>query len=165
MRILGYRHQSLSRHHFHLWLAGKTDQIIQEMQSADSYDDWPWPLIYHQVSLAFPDSRFILTTRKDERTWYDSLCAHVERQKGKGFPYRKFIYGYEHPNLNPDHHLHVYRTHNARVRRFFADQPHRLLEVCWEAGDEWSRLCHFIGHPVPEAPFPHCNRAPPPPLG
>jgi hypothetical protein len=25
--------------------------------------------------------------------------------------------------------------------------------------DGWSRLCQFLGHPIPNVPFPHANKA------
>jgi hypothetical protein len=160
LRILGYRHQSLSRHDFDLWLQGKSEQILANMENADSFDDWPWPLLFRQASIRFHNSRFILTTRGTEQKWIESLCNHVQRANGKGFPYRKYIYGYTDPSLNPAHHLDVYRSHNNTVREFFASEPNRLLEICWENGDGWQQLCAFLGCSVPAMPLPHCNAAP-----
>jgi hypothetical protein len=159
LSLLGFRHQSISRHHFELWLAGQTDQLLQHMHTADSFEDWPWPLIFRQASLRFPEARFVLTTRVNEHTWYQSLRHHVERQGDRGYPYRKAIYGYLNPADDPAHHCDVYRAHNQTVRRFFVDQPHRLIELCWERGDGWDQLCGFLGLPVPPLPFPHANRA------
>ena len=111
LRILGYRHQSLSRHDFDLWLQGKREEILATMEKADSFDDWPWPLLSLQASIRFHKSRFVLTTRSTEQ-------------------------------------------------RFFACEPNRLLEICWENGDGWQQLCAFLGCPVPTMPLPHCNAAP-----
>jgi|Wag4MinimDraft_6_1082665.scaffolds.fasta_scaffold85411_1 hypothetical protein len=160
LRSLGYRHQSLSRHHFNLWLAGQTETILADMEEADSFEDWPWPLLFRQVSMRFTDARFILTTRRSPEQWFESLASHVRRQEGRGFPFRKYIYGCDNPDDDRQHHINVYQSHNTTVRRFFADQPHRLLEVCWDNGDGWEQLCDFLGHPQPGRPFPHCNAAP-----
>lgn len=159
LSLLGFRHQSLSRHHFELWLAGQTEQILHDMRLADSFDDWPWPLIFRQISLRFPDARFVLTTRHSEEAWLASLQRHVDARGNRGFPYRQAIYGYLNPADNPEHHRNVYRCHNHCVRRFFVDQPQRLLEVCWERGDGWDQLCAFLQVPVPSLPFPHANRS------
>lgn len=160
LNLLGYRHLSLSQHHFELWLAGQTDQILQDMQQADSFDDWPWPLIFRQASLRFPDARFVLTTRLNEEVWFASLLSHVQGRGQRGYPYRQAIYGYLNPADDPGHHRNVYRSHNQTVRRYFADQPQRFLEVCWERGDGWDQLCAFLQVPVPACPFPQINRSP-----
>jgi hypothetical protein len=34
-----------------------------------------------------------------------------------------------------------------------------MVELCWEEGDGWPQLCGFLGHAVPEAPFPRMNTA------
>jgi hypothetical protein len=177
LRTLGYRHISLSRHHFELWLKGRTDQILMDMESADSFDDWPWPLLFRQADEYFPDAQFILTTRIDEQRWLRSLInqsrnnqspikqATSQADKNNSSsnstetpkPFRKYIYGYEDPLLDPEHHINVYRCHNTTVRHYFAGQPNKLLEVCWESGDSWEKLCCFLGVPVPPMPFPWMN--------
>ncbi|MDI9405436.1 MAG: sulfotransferase [Chitinophagaceae bacterium] len=167
LRTLGYRHISLSRHHFDLWLKGRTDQILTDMESADSFDDWPWPLLFRQANEYFPDAKFILTTRCDEQKWFQSLVNQIMHQaaidnisganSGSQKPFRKYIYGYEDPLLNPEHHINVYRCHNTTVRNYFTEQPDKLLEVCWESGDGWQKLCGFLGVSVPAEPFPWMN--------
>lgn len=106
----------------------------------------------------FPDARFVLTTRRDEATWLTSLTRHVARHGRTSFNYRRHIYGVDDPAAHPERFLESYRGHNAAVREFFAREPDRLLEVCWEDGDDWGRLCAFLGVPVPDMPFPHLSR-------
>jgi len=43
--------------------------------------------------------------------------------------------------------------HTAEV--IAAIPPERLL--VYEAADGWTKLCVFLGVPVPPAPFPHSN--------
>lgn len=135
-------------------------QVLEHIDQFDSFEDWPWPLLFRQASIRFPDCRFILTTRSTEETWIESLCNHVRRAQGTGYPFRQYIYGYSDPSLNRAHHLDVYRSHNATARQFFASEPDRWLEVCWENGDGWNKLCTFLKRPIPAIPFPHCNASP-----
>jgi hypothetical protein len=44
------------------------------------------------------------------------------------------------------------------VRQHFAQYPAQFLDVCWEKGDGWEKLCRFLGRDIPEGPFPHANR-------
>lgn len=158
LETLGFRNRSLDREAFALWRLGETDAVLELMRNADSFEDWPWPFLYRETSERFPDARFVLTTRRDDATWLESLALHVERHRTTTFNYRKYIYGVDEPRAHPERFLEVYRAHNAAVRAFFAARPGRLLEICWEDGGGWGPLCRFLGRPIPDAPFPHMNR-------
>ena len=158
LRTLGYRTRSLDREAFAPWRLGEIGAVLEMMEAADAFDDWPWPLLFREACHRYPDSKFVLTTRRDEATWLESLTAHVARHAATSFNYRKYIYGIDDPQAHPARFLEVYRSHNAAVREFFAAQPDRLLEICWEDEDGWQRLCKFLGVPVPDVPIPHMNR-------
>jgi hypothetical protein len=51
-----------------------------------------------------------------------------------------------------------YRRFHADVERYFANRPNDLLRLRICDGEGWSRLAPFLGHAVPDAPFPHENR-------
>lgn len=54
-----------------------------------------------------------------------------------------------------------YERYDARVRSFFAARdPTRLLEFDLFSGDDWPKLCAFLGTPIPAAAFPWENAAP-----
>ena len=158
------RHTSISRDALLLHYVGERDAVLRLMDYYTSFEDWPWPLLFREAYARFPDARFVLTTRADEDTWFKSLASHAERGKLRGKPnIRRYVYGHDNPWEDRDHHIAAYRAHNEAVRAFFADKPDSLLEVCWERGDGWGELCGFLGVPVPDVPFPHLNRKPPPP--
>jgi hypothetical protein len=52
-----------------------------------------------------------------------------------------------------------YLRHNEEVKEYFETRPGRLLVVNFENGDRWAPICHFLGHPIPSAPFPHENKS------
>jgi hypothetical protein len=162
LETLGFRNRSLDREAFALWRLGEVQAVLEMMEHADSFEDWPWPFLYREASERFPDARFVLTTRCDEATWLESLALHVERHGRTSFNYRKHIYGVEDPRAEPERFLEVYRAHNVAVRAFFAERPGRLLEIRWEDGLGWEPLCRFLGRPVPDVPLPHLNRRRPP---
>ena len=39
----------------------------------------------------------------------------------------------------------------------FKNRPDDLLVVDFTQNSGWNELCAFLGHPVPDAPFPHAN--------
>lgn len=123
----------------------------------DSFEDWPWPFVYEQMATLFPESRFVLTTRKSERAWLESVKRHAALT-GPTLG-REMFFGHAMPFGHENRYLRVYRAFNARVRRYFRRSPERLVEVCWEAGDGWDTLCDFLGREPPNVEFPHLNSA------
>lgn len=158
LETLGYRNRSLDREAFERWRRGEIETVLELMRDADSFEDWPWPLLFREASERFPEARFVLTTRRDDAVWLESLSLHVERHRATSFSYRKHVYGVDEPRAHPERFLEVYRAHNDAVRSYFADRPGRLLEIRWEDGAGWEPICRFLGRPVPDAPFPHVNR-------
>jgi hypothetical protein len=155
---LGYRHLSCRKDLLQKYRQGDIQAIKTELDNYDSFEDWPYPLMYRELFEFYPDARFILTTRLDAAAWLRSLMAHSLRSSPKE-QCRSLAYGYEYPHGFEAEHLAIYDRHNAAVGTFFqhAGGENRLLKVCWERGDRWEQLCGFLGEPVPSTPFPRAN--------
>ena len=138
--------------------------LLAVAREHEFFSDWPWPLAYRYLDNCFPGSKFILSTRITDRVWLLSLKRHSMNTH----PFRncrKLAYGYHFPHMHGDSHIAFYQRHNDEVREFFKGRPNQFLEVCWERGDDWSKLCNFLDLPVPNVPFPHSNPgSDPPPL-
>lgn len=154
----GFRHVSLCEEAFELWRSGDVPKLLTLVGHYDSFEDWPWPLVYKSIDKRFSGSKFILTKRKDPETWFESLCAHADRT-GPTI-YRKYIYGYEMPHGHKNHHIKIYLDHLSSCREYFKKRPNDFLEVCWEEGDGWSQLSSFLQLECPPIPFPHENKNP-----
>ncbi|MBN1514265.1 MAG: hypothetical protein JXB13_19775 [Phycisphaerae bacterium] len=154
----GLHHISYNHEAFELWRLHKYDELLEWVGRYDSFEDWPWPLVFREINERFPGTKFILTRRKDAQTWYTSLCKHAKRSGPTD--YRKHIYGWEMPHEHPKEHMDFYEKHLEAVRSHFRGRPNDLLEVCWEEGDGWDELASFLGFEQPNIPFPHANRAP-----
>lgn len=156
LRLLGYH---VGDNNFQmLWpiVAGNWERVARKVARYHAVEDNPWPLVYRELDQRFPGSKFILTLR-DEDAWYRSVARHIGAQPN---PMHEWIYGRGKsvPQRNPAHAISVYRRHNEAVRAYFATRPADLLVVDWTQGDGWPELCDFLGHEVPERPFPHANR-------
>ncbi len=116
----------------------------------------PWPMFYEKLDAHYPNSKFILTVRSSEK-WLNSCKNHY---KDKGTPLFAEIYGQgnHYPLGNEDVWLERYLLHNKSVREYFKSRPNDFLELNWENGDGWEKLCQFLGKPVPNRPFPHANK-------
>lgn len=157
LKYWGYRHISCSKVDFQLWAAGNLDELLRRVSVYDSFEDWPWPLIYQEIDRSFSGSKFILTRRRSPEVWFSSLSKLAEKTGPTEF--RKAIYGHAMPSDNKDAHIEVYCRHLESVRDYFRNRPQDLLEVCWEEGSGWKDLADFLGKPCPSIPLPHANKS------
>jgi hypothetical protein len=155
LRFLGYRGASWNPELFYRWHEGKAEKLIAASYLADAFDDLPWTLAFRELDAAHPDAKFVLTTRPAD-AWLPSLQSHIARSPRWVGHY--LIYGSYDPVADADRHLAVYLAHNEAVRDYFRNRPGKLLELSIGQGDEWARLCGFLGRrEVPQIPFPHVN--------
>ena len=121
----------------------------------DAFQDNPWPILYQELDNKFPDSKFILTRRSSE-SW---ILSQVRDFGLAETPMRKWIYGVGCPEGNEDVFIARYERHNREVLAYFSDRGDDLLEFDLSGGDGWAKLCAFLGHDIPDQPFPHANKA------
>lgn len=158
LRQLGFAHLSYRRDLLQKVRDGKLKGVYRAIDAFESFDDWPYPLIYRELAGHYPDARFVLTLRTDADVWLGSLKRHALRTPPFNHS-RKLVYGRAYPQGNEAHFREFYRRHEREVRAHFAQHgPERLLVLCWERGDGWQELCGFLGLEVPDTPFPHENR-------
>jgi hypothetical protein len=160
-RRFGFKHQTFD---MDLALKVKRNQLAEALRTAErheSFEDWPWFLIYREFDEHFPDTKFILTVRKDTATYVTSLKGHHERE---GIRNRSFIkpywwdevHGMEPADWDYEKSARRYENHNQAVLEYFAGRIDRdLLVVCWENGDGWVKLSRFLNKRIPDEPFPH----------
>jgi hypothetical protein len=127
---------------------------LARAKQADAFNDNPWPLLYREMDKAFPGAKFILTVR-DSGRWLESLVRHFGDTANDVM---RWIYGVPFPKGHEAQILRVYQAHNDAVRNYFAARPSDFLEMDFEQGDGWQKLCPFLGCAVPRVPFPHDNR-------
>jgi hypothetical protein len=136
--------------------AGNWEKVFSEVEGFDVLEDNPWAVIYKQLDKQYPGSKFIMTTR-DEEKWIKSATNHFG---GSSTRMREYIYG--EGNGNPEGlselYLNRFRQHHEEVRAYFKDRPDDLLVVSWAEEDGWDKICHFLGCPIPKKDFPHVNK-------
>lgn len=156
LRILGYR--VTGPNNFKDPDIGQTYLQVTRTLSAqfDAFQDNPWPLVYREMDLHWPEARFVLTLR-DGESWYASQLEHF---KGGTTPMRELVYGpgLGDPRGNKHHFITRMEMHNMAVRTYFQGRPGKLLEMRITNGDGWETLCPFLDRPVPDRGFPHRNR-------
>lgn len=131
------------------------------LQTVQALTDIPVAPFFPQFDKAFPESKFILTTRSTD-PWLASVERHfrmyVEHRRD-GFDDFVFACVYGCLHFDAERFRYVKDSHEENVRRYFSDKPHRLLILDVFQGDSWEPLCSFLGRPVPNEDFPHRNKA------
>lgn len=158
LQVLGFRHQTYDLSAFQQYQRGELQELCQYLENFDSCEDWPWPLMYQELAVYFPEARFVLTMRKDAATWYRSLCKMAVRMG----PLRDFeqpIYGYSMPHGHQAEFEAYYHQHNEAVKAYFADQPNRLLCLNWGDPDAHEQLLTFLDAPAITLPVIHTNKS------
>ncbi|MBE9078318.1 hypothetical protein IQ241_13620 [Romeria aff. gracilis LEGE 07310] len=158
--ILGFDHQSQN-----LGLAkdlAKPDlsRIMALAQEKETFEDWPWIILYKELDQAFPGSRFILTQREPDQ-WirsYKNMLANQGGESEELNEIRRILYGLPFPQVSREAMIQRYRRHNDEVTDYFRDRSDSLLVVNWGKGDGWKELCEFLDKPIPAQPFPHTNK-------
>lgn len=153
---MGFRNHSYDLDMFNEYRAGNFDKLFAVMEAYDSFEDWPWPLMYKEIDERFEDAVFVLTLRKSPEIWYKSLCKMAVRM-GPFNKFEKHIYGYSMPQGKKKEHINFYNRHNEEVRAYFKDRPGKLLEICWGEGDDGNKLAKFLGRAEVHLERSHTN--------
>ena len=160
-RRLGFKHRTYDMDLALKVKRNQVDEALREAERFEAFEDWPWFAIYREWDQRFPNSKFILTLRKDTATYVASLKGHHEREgiRNKEFvkpPYWDEVFGMEPANWDYEKSALRYERHNQEVLEYFGDRVGQdLLVVSWEKGDGWAELSRFLNKRAPDEPFPH----------
>ena len=121
--------------------------------------DWPASAFWEGLAESFPDALILLSVR-DAESWWASASNTIlgAFERAPESPWRSMVeamfrHTFTADIFNKEAAIAAFEGHNDYVR-MHAPRA-RLLE--WHPGDGWEPLCHALGLPVPELPFPHVN--------
>jgi hypothetical protein len=123
---------------------------------------------YRELDTTYRRAKFILLCR-DEFSWFKSAKRQLVKTRDRARTARMGVFdtyailrllcfGSVDANRQT---LHAkYWEYYSNVRRYFFDKygeqwDRRVLMMDITAGDGWDTLCHFLGQPVPDEPFPN----------
>lgn len=136
--------------------------IQKLIEENDVFEDWPFPLYYKDLYLLYPNAKFILTLRKDEEEWFNSLRKHSERTGPK--PQRKIAYGYfMATEKNKKEHINFYKKHKREVIEFFNKYDRKkLLILKTDSLHKEKKIHDFLEiefDATNYTPYPHENKS------
>ena len=160
-RRFGFKHQTFDMDLALRVKRNQIEEVLREAEKHESFEDWPWFLLYKEFDHRFPNTKFILTLRKDTATYVKSLQGHHDREgiRNKDFVKPHWwdeVHGVEPDAWDYEKSAQRYESHNRAVLDYFAGRIGKdLLVVCWEKGDGWEPLSRFLNRRIPDEPFPH----------
>jgi hypothetical protein len=161
LRRFGFKHQTYDMDLALKVKRNQIDDVLKLAEQHESFEDWPWFLLYKEFDRRFPNSKFILTLRKDTATYVRSLQGHHEREGIRNADWVKphwwdEVHGMQPAEWDYAFSAQRYEDHNRAVFEYFAGRIGKdLLVVCWENGDGWEALSRFLNKRAPVEPFPH----------
>lgn len=155
------------RGHIQQWEAALDGHAIDWDALFSGYEatvDFPACMFYRQLITAFPDAVVVLSVRDPQAWWrsYSKLIGLVKKASLFNFVpmFREFsemntklvdkVFG---GAMDRDTCVARYIRHIEEVK---ATVPQERLLV-YSVTEGWEPLCRFLGHPVPDIPFPHAN--------
>lgn len=158
--ILGYNHQTQKLDLVKDIETGDLSRIMALASNKDTFEDWPWIILYKELDNAFPGSKFILT-RRDPEKWvksYQNMLNSQGEAAEELNKIRRILYGLPFPHVTEAQLIERYNKHNADVQDYFRDRPGILFVTDWSKSDGWGPLCKFLEKEIPSKPFPHANQ-------
>jgi hypothetical protein len=134
------------------------DKLFEDYQAAV---DIPTVELIEAVFAKYPDAKVILNTR-DAETWFESVQEVIIAKSEdwlKAYPFlekfKNFFLAERLQNKYNDKEfmLDYYQKHIERIRKLVPKE--QLLE--FKLSEGWKPICDFLGHEVPNEPFPHLN--------
>lgn len=169
LKQLGYNSQ-----HFK---SGRTGRVLgwPEFFRVDAATDVPCSANFEVLYHTFEESKFIYTVR-NIGNWKQSIIKHTGLERPSEWNPNVYMQSdlkpenFQSLTLRLQHWKSLYSGHGSweeayhtfdnRVERFFKNKPKdRFHKMNITGGDGWESLCAFLGHEVPDRPFPHENNS------
>ena len=158
LQILGYKVcGSLKEGYDYKKYANPKEYIFRKAKNQlikyEAFQDTPWFLFYKELYELFPDAKYILTTRPEEK-WLNSVQKHFGN---KNFHFHDLIYETPDSIANGDHYKNIYNEHNNNVIKFFG--RNKNFKVLNLETAEWKELGEFLQITTPKNKFPYANKS------
>ena len=135
------------------------DYRLPTFELFDAFTDNPYFHLWREIYAQYPDAKYILTVRDEER-WIESCASFYRNRRIR--PMRVWMFG---KHANPGAQCRepagmarcVPRAQRCRARALSAVDPASSSNSTRRKMREWGPLCEFLGKPVPGAPWPHAN--------
>ena len=133
-----------------------------DLDIVDAYDaltDTPIPSFYRELDTRYPSSKFVLTVREMDGWLRSCKRQFTERlaEKRTEAHNQLFMDLYGCVVFDEQKFIDGYKRFVDGVMEYFRDREKDLLIINIADSEGWEKLCPFLGHNVPDIPFPKSN--------
>lgn len=181
LKLLGYNvcagdyRNNYSNYLQGLYVNNDFEEILKITHYFDAFADAPWAggRLHPMLEQKYPNAKFILTTRDSEK-WFNSLqkmlCKfatgpadafetfHKEGRYGI-VRFLSKVFDIDTLANNKEKIIAGYEQYNEEMLAYFAGRED-FLHFDLTVDGNWEELCAFLNKPIPQADFPHQNKAP-----
>lgn len=128
-------------------------ELLDEITDTDGANDSPIAYQYKELDKIFPNTKWILTTRRLE-TWLKSVEYFLKTiyDSGADDEIRTLLYG--HHKFDKEKYTKAFIKHHKEVKEYFKDRE--LLIMDMDKGDfNWGKLCRFLNKEIPNTLYPY----------
>jgi hypothetical protein len=143
-----------------IWDEMRRDGRSLTLEKSYAVCDLPIPLLFRELDVAYPGSKFILTTRNED-DWIESVRTHFSAKNpfrsqwdSDPFTHKIHIELYGRRKFDEQVMRARYRRHNAEVREYFKGRSQDLLVMDMSGGAGWYELCGFLRRRIPAVTYP-----------
>lgn len=129
----------------------KDPHILRELSEYDAYIDSPFSFCYELLDNYYPDSKFI-HTRRNVDSWLQSIEWLIGNSSTS---LSRWFYGVDY--FDQASYKKKFIQHENQLYKFFEKRPDDLLILDLDKDTGWEKLCHFVGKPMPDVPYPSSN--------
>lgn len=162
LHTLGYESAHWKSAHWAkaIWREMTETGLSRTLEKSYALCDLPIPLLYRELDLAYPGSKFILTMRHENK-WVESVRNHWSEANpfrpqwdNDPFTHKAHTLLYGRKTFDEAVFRARYQRHMWEVVSYFKNRPGDLLLMNMDDGAGWGELCDFLDRPIPAVPYP-----------
>lgn len=150
MQKLGYKTKHWDKLACDFYLNSNSKELMKIIKKYDVFSDFPWPLMYKELSVSFPSAYFVLFER-DENEWLNSCLNYFKfenKELSGGNEIRNHVFKSSFPERNEENFKFVYKKHIKDVKNYF--KGNNFISAKLGNDKDWIEVCDFLK-------IPYCN--------
>lgn len=133
------------------------ENYIKIIKTKDFVNDCPVNYIFELLSIKFPNSKYICTTRNFD-SWINSSKIFFKKEKVKEFQKEHLIKLFGVSFFDEMSFKKTYNLHMEKVANFSKNNQVLILPLEKKSDEKWHLICNFLKFKKPNKQYPWINK-------